>query len=178
MVGEHGDTGPSTTAALARRTVASAFKSSRFHRGRRHRPYRNVATFGTVQFFKWPSAAVVLDEEDALNRYNGNLHLNHERLLNHEHLGRNGVLARVVKSAVLRDIAEGVVPDRQNMTGTGRHEPAERPLLPRSAAPVHTPNGARANEGTYRISPSRRDKRNEVVSFVSDRTGQRARMVP
>ena len=52
---------------------------------------------------------LTLGEQNALNRYID--HFN----LNHEHIDRNGVLTQVAKSAVLRDIAEGVVPDRQNI---------------------------------------------------------------
>ena len=52
-----------------------------------------------------------LDEENALNRY-----INHFGLAT-EQLDRNGVLTQVVKAAVIRDIAEGIVPDRQNITG-------------------------------------------------------------
>lgn len=32
-------------------------------------------------------------------------------------MDQNGVLAQTVKAAVIRDIAEGIVPDRQNVLG-------------------------------------------------------------
>ena len=51
------------------------------------------------------------DEENALDRY-----MDHFKL-DQRQLDRNGVLTQVVKSAVLRDIAEGIVPHRQNITG-------------------------------------------------------------
>ena len=37
---------------------AYKYISPQFHRGPKYRPYRNAATFGTVQLLKWPSAAV------------------------------------------------------------------------------------------------------------------------
>ena len=54
---------------------------------------------------------LTLDEENALNR-----HIDHFKLDRHQ-LDRNGVLTQVVKSAVLKDIADGVVPERQTITG-------------------------------------------------------------
>ena len=51
------------------------------------------------------------DEENALNRYMNNFRLTQLQL------DANGVLTQVVKSAVLRDTAEGIVPNRQNITG-------------------------------------------------------------
>ena len=50
-------------------------------------------------------------EENALNRY-----MDHFRLIQLQ-LDANGVLTQVVKSALIRDIAEGLVPNRQNVTG-------------------------------------------------------------
>ena len=57
---------------------------------------------------------LTLDEENALNRY-----MDHSRLTQLQ-LDANGVLTQVVKSAVLRDIAEGIV-------RTARTSPAESP---------------------------------------------------
>ena len=37
--------------------------------------------------------------------------------LTQSQMDRSGVLTQVVKAAVIRDIAEGIVPDRQNITG-------------------------------------------------------------
>ena len=54
---------------------------------------------------------LTLNEENALNRY-----MDHFKL-NRYQLDRNGVLTQVVKSAVLRDIADGVAPQRQTTTG-------------------------------------------------------------
>ncbi len=54
---------------------------------------------------------LTLDEENALNRYMDHFGLTAERL------DQNRVLTQVVKSAVLRDITEGIVPDRQNISG-------------------------------------------------------------
>ena len=53
---------------------------------------------------------LTLDEENALNRYMTHFGLTAEQL------DQNGVLAQIVKAAVLRDITEGIVPDRQNIT--------------------------------------------------------------
>ena len=53
-----------------------------------------------------------LDEENALTRY-----INHFNL-SHSQLDAHGVHTSLVKAAVLREIAEGVVPDRQNIKGT------------------------------------------------------------
>ena len=52
------------------------------------------------------------DEENALNRYMNLFNLNTYQL------DRNGVPTQVVKSALLRDIAEGIVPERQTITGS------------------------------------------------------------
>ena len=52
-----------------------------------------------------------LDEENALNRYMNDFNLGRDQL------DRYGVLTQVVKSAVLRDINEGIVPQRQTITG-------------------------------------------------------------
>ena len=54
---------------------------------------------------------LTLDEENALNRYMTHFNLNQMNQMN-----RNGVLTQVVKSAVLRDIQTGVVPQRQHLT--------------------------------------------------------------
>ena len=54
---------------------------------------------------------LTLDEENSLNRYMSHFGLTTEQL------DRNRVLTQIVKSAVLRDIAEGIVPNRQNITG-------------------------------------------------------------
>ena len=51
------------------------------------------------------------DEENALNRYIDHFSLTHLQL------DSNGVLTQVVNSAVIQDVAEGVVPHRQNVTG-------------------------------------------------------------
>lgn len=53
---------------------------------------------------------ITMDEENALNRYIDHFDLNPDQL------DRNGVLAQTVKATVIRDIAEGIVPDRQNIT--------------------------------------------------------------
>ena len=37
--------------------------------------------------------------------------------LTQSQMDRNGVLTQVVKAAVIRDIIEGIVPERQNITG-------------------------------------------------------------
>ena len=52
-----------------------------------------------------------LDEENALNRYLDHFNLTRDQV------NRNGVLTQVVKSAVLRDIADGIIPERQNIAG-------------------------------------------------------------
>ena len=54
---------------------------------------------------------LTLDEENALNRYMDHFGLNRDRL------DRNGVLTQMVKGAVLRDVAQGIVPNRQRITG-------------------------------------------------------------
>ena len=54
---------------------------------------------------------LTLDEENALNRYMDHFGLNKDRL------DRNGVLTQMVKGAVLRDVAQGIVPNRQRITG-------------------------------------------------------------
>ena len=53
-----------------------------------------------------------MDEENDLNHS-----LDHFSLTT-EHLDRNGVLAQTVKAAVIRDVAEGVVPQRQTIHGS------------------------------------------------------------
>ena len=53
-----------------------------------------------------------LDEENALTRY-----INHFNL-NQSQLDAHGVHTSMIKAAVLREIAEGVVPDRQDIKGT------------------------------------------------------------
>ena len=54
---------------------------------------------------------ITLDEENALNRY-----MDHFGLTQFQ-MDRNGVLTQVVKAAVIRDVTEGIVPDRQNIHG-------------------------------------------------------------
>ena len=54
---------------------------------------------------------LTMDEENTLNWYIGHFGLDKDQL------NRNGVLTQVVQSAVIRDIAEGIVPDRQTITG-------------------------------------------------------------
>ena len=54
---------------------------------------------------------LTLDEENALNRYMDHFGLNKDRL------DRNGVLPQMIKGAVLRDVAQGIVPNRQRITG-------------------------------------------------------------
>ena len=54
---------------------------------------------------------LTLDEENALNRYMDHFNLTQAQM------NQNGVLTQVVKAAVIRDIAEGIVPDRQNIQG-------------------------------------------------------------
>ncbi len=54
---------------------------------------------------------ITLDEENSLNRY-----IDHFGLTQNQ-MDQNGVLTQVVKAAVIRDIAEGIVPDRQNING-------------------------------------------------------------
>ena len=54
---------------------------------------------------------LTLDEENALNRYMDHFGLSQDRL------DRNGVLTQMVKGAVLRDVAQGIVPNRQRITG-------------------------------------------------------------
>ena len=52
---------------------------------------------------------LTLDEENALNRYADHFGLGKDQL------NRNGVQSSMVKSAVIRDIAEGFVPQRQTI---------------------------------------------------------------
>ncbi len=52
-----------------------------------------------------------LDEENALNRYISHFNLSQVQMDAH------GVHTSLIKAAVLREIAEGVVPDRQNIKG-------------------------------------------------------------
>ncbi len=54
---------------------------------------------------------ITLDEENALNRYMDHFNLTQAQM------DQNGVLTQVAKAAVIRDIAEGIVPHRQNITG-------------------------------------------------------------
>ena len=54
---------------------------------------------------------LTLDEENALNRYMRHCNLKRDQL------DMNGVLTQVFKSAVLRDTAEGITPNRHNITG-------------------------------------------------------------
>ena len=54
---------------------------------------------------------LTLDEENALNRYMDHFNLTQERM------DQNGILTQVVKAAVIRDITEGIVPERQNIAG-------------------------------------------------------------
>ena len=54
---------------------------------------------------------ITLDEENALNRY-----LHHFDVAP-EQVDGNGVLTSMIKSAVIRDITEGIVPQRQNIEG-------------------------------------------------------------
>ena len=54
---------------------------------------------------------LTLDEENALARYMEHFSLTSEQL------NRNGVQTTLVQAAVIRDIAEGIVPQRQNITG-------------------------------------------------------------
>ena len=54
---------------------------------------------------------LTLDEENALHRY-----LDHFNLTATQ-VDDNGVLTTVIQAAVVRDIAEGIVPQRQNITG-------------------------------------------------------------
>ena len=51
------------------------------------------------------------DEENALNRYMDHFGLTQAQM------NQNGVLTQFVKAAVIRDIAEGSVPNRQNING-------------------------------------------------------------
>ena len=53
---------------------------------------------------------ITLDEESAPNRYMGHFGPTQSQM------NQNRVLTQVVKAAAIRDIAEGVVPDRQNIT--------------------------------------------------------------
>ena len=53
---------------------------------------------------------LTLDEENTLARYMELFHLTPEQL------NRNGVQTTLVQAAVIRDIAEGVIPQRQNIT--------------------------------------------------------------
>ena len=55
---------------------------------------------------------LTIDKENALNRM-----LHGQLQPEHEPTGQNGVLTQVVKSAVLRNIADCIVPDRQTITG-------------------------------------------------------------
>ena len=52
-----------------------------------------------------------LDEENALNRYMGHFSLTREQM------NRNRMLTQVIKAAVIRDITEGIVPERQTIAG-------------------------------------------------------------
>ena len=54
---------------------------------------------------------LALDEENALARYMGHFELTPEQL------NLNGVQTTLVQAAVIRDIAEGIVPQRQNIQG-------------------------------------------------------------
>ena len=54
---------------------------------------------------------LTLDEENSLGRYMDHFNLTQDRM------NQNGVLTQVVKAAVIRDITEGIVPDRQNIAG-------------------------------------------------------------
>ena len=54
---------------------------------------------------------LTLDEENSLHRY-----LHHFEVLP-EQVDGNGVLTSMIKSAVIRDITEGIVPQRQNIQG-------------------------------------------------------------
>ena len=54
---------------------------------------------------------ITMDEENALNRYMDHFNLTQAQM------DQNGVLTQVIKAAVIRDIAEGIVPDRQNIQG-------------------------------------------------------------
>ena len=56
---------------------------------------------------------ITLDEENALNRYMDHFNLTQAQM------DQNGVLTQVVKAAVIRDIAEDIVPDQQNIAGRG-----------------------------------------------------------
>ena len=60
---------------------------------------------------------LTIDEETSLKRY-----MDHFRLTKQQ-LDANGVLTQVVKVAVLRNIVEGIVPDRQTITGGVRFSP-------------------------------------------------------
>ena len=54
---------------------------------------------------------LTLDQENALNRYMGHFGITREQM------NQNGVLTQVIKAAVIRDITEGIVPERQTITG-------------------------------------------------------------
>ena len=69
---------------------------------------------GTLLIRAWEAAVkgaledglINMDEENALNRYMDHFSLTQSQM------NQNGVLTQVVKAAVIRDIAEGIVPDR------------------------------------------------------------------
>ena len=54
---------------------------------------------------------LTLDEENSLNRYMDHFNLSQDQM------NQNGVLTQTVKAAVIRDITEGIVPNRQNIAG-------------------------------------------------------------
>ena len=54
---------------------------------------------------------LTLDEENSLNRYMDHFNITQDQM------NRNGILTQVVKAAVIRDITEGIVPNRQNIAG-------------------------------------------------------------
>ena len=54
---------------------------------------------------------LTMNEENSLNRY-----MHHFNLAQGQ-MDRNGALTQVVKATVIRDITEGIVPERQNITG-------------------------------------------------------------
>ena len=69
-----------------------------------------------------------LDEKNALTRY-----INHFNL-SQSQLDAHGVHTSLIKAAVLREIAEGVVPDQQDITGTASFKWTATPTTTASAS--------------------------------------------
>ena len=64
-----------------------------------------------ARFYQELSATVVLDKENALSLY-----LDHFGLTQ-EDLNQNGAQTTLVQAAVIRDVTQGIIPQRQNITG-------------------------------------------------------------